>query len=186
MIPDVAHQEFEKVCAKSKRLFIARGSAPLLFIIVGHDGTKKVIAVPSPSDAATKRQVFSLIHLACTAFDAMAYLCISEAWERAATVGDSDRPTVMPSEAEDRKEVLMVIMIYRDETGERRTLHRIHEIIRDWKTGAITLRDMTEMTDENFQGILVDILPEKRPSPAQRTAAQIEVNKLLTERALPA
>ena len=86
---------------------------------------------------------------------------------------------VPPSEAEDRIEIVMAELIYRDDaTGERRSLADAREIVRDAKGKPVGFRDNALDPDAQGEGRWVDVLTPDRPTAEERARAAAVIEAL--------
>jgi hypothetical protein len=136
--------------------------------------------------AAEKAGMYGFLKVLCVAFDVIGFSLIAEAWVRMieTRIGESaaersarvlDGP--LPSEAEDRKEIIAVTLVYRDDGG-RQTLTRMAEIVRNTTGKPISTSPIDMPEDASGDGAVPDILPETRPTPEQQTVAKKFVDQL--------
>ena len=155
------------------------GSFSPMFAIHTYD--EKVVLVATPFGSEQEREMTHMvIKLMCVAHDASGFSFMGEAWVRWMDRQEGESVTAMnkrayevrPSQATDRKEVVTVTLVYRDETNQRKVRGRMSEIIRD-ADGKITGLTPMEMPDGvDSRGAVPDILPRRRPSPAERAVAE--------------
>lgn len=114
------------------------GSCPTMFVIHRKDGSLLIVGTPFTSPEQ-KHDVRNFLRLACIAYDAVAVTFISEAWVRMLNQrsGEGDAAfrtradAIAPSQAEDRREVVSVMLTYRDEGECCQTVGAMREIVRD-------------------------------------------------------
>lgn len=129
-------------------------------------------------DGEHRRAVLNMMQMLCVAHDVRGFSCISEAWlksvEDQAEAERIDRGEgVLPSQSDNRREVVSVNLIYRDGANERKSIGTVREIMRDAEarpsisTARIIEKDAA--LDPNFGGIPL-ILRAERPDEAEVTA----------------
>jgi len=160
----------------AKRQILADGSLDPIFIIHSAD---KSLAVASRVDPESKRDFYTLMRALCIANDATALSCIAEAWLREVPQVPGEEQSMaratdlLPSEAEDRKEVLISQTTYRDDAG-RHSAVRSAEIERDWNGKITGFKDFPHQNvgiDED-EGLVFNILPERLAPPEGRELAR--------------
>lgn len=125
--------------------------------------------VPSAmTDDRAKDNFADISRLICVAHDATAAVLILESWMKLATPGESLDTTEAPSEAIDRKEIVLL-------TGETRTSVRqkILPIIRTGVGGFFGFGEHDGLTPDSYQGRFAQILPPKRPTKEMQTKARM-------------
>lgn len=157
---------------------VSQGEFRPLFVMHTSDG-EMMLFPASWKNQQSKENIQTLVRLVCVAYDVVAVGLSIEGWMRKvfrqsgeSTLAHRTRANaIAPAEAEDRVEVLIVTMTYRDDAGECRSLGQIAEILRDAEgqpTGV--KRDLTEKP--GVEGRLVDLLPERSASPQIQLAAR--------------
>jgi hypothetical protein len=162
----------------AEKTLIERGEVLPMFVIHAA-GALYILNASFESDAA-KQRAYSIVQVMAIAHAADAVSMIAEAWVRSVPQrhGESEaewrkRGTdVMPSQAEDRIEVVSVVLGYRGKTSDRHTLHSLREIIRgdDGKPTGLKPDDTQERGKPG--GIMADLVPRVPPSPGERAEAQ--------------
>lgn len=167
--------------AFAEKVLLDRGEVSAMFIVHTKNGVHALVTPWKDDDE--KAQCRRIVQLYCVAHDAVALTFITEAWVRsmAKAHGETDAEfddrvsAVRPSQAEDRREVVMVVIAYRDAAGERKVLFESREIQRRANgkpCGLVSFREI-EMNDGNLEGRMVDVLPEQPPDALQRSAAHM-------------
>lgn len=163
-----------------KYLLAAGGISPL-FVLHTSDG-EMILFKASWQDPQSKDATLMMIRLVAVVYDAVAISLSLEGWWRSVVrqPGESSLEhhtrayAVAPSEAEDRIEVVIVTLTYRDDAGERHPLGDAVEIVRD-SDGKPTGVKPVFPTDEGkpgIEGTLVDLLPERAAPPHIREAGR--------------
>jgi hypothetical protein len=165
----------------AEKTLMKDGDVGRMFVVHTKDAAKHVIAAPWDSDDE-KAALIDMVRTYCIAYDAAALSFISEAWIRYLKRAPSEteeefearKDAVRPRDAEDRREVLTVMTMYRDGAGERRVVSDTREIqrSRDGKPSGLTPFRLNRGMDV-IGGDAVEAFPEFPPSPAQRHAAQM-------------
>ena len=161
----------------SRGALLKQGSLSPMFIL--HCPDEIMIIGAGWADAREKRRAQQMIGLLALAANASAISFISEAWSRAVMRRDRETDAeheariraVAPSEAEDRTEVLIVSLTYR-ENDERHSLIRTLDMVRDANG---TLTDVVERAQDGegeFGGAMTDLLCPVETTPEIRHAAQ--------------
>lgn len=163
----------------AKRMVLEQGSCATI-LVVYRRGQPPIILQQSPD--LGKDTVAGYLRALCVAEDAEGFAFISEAWMRIVTRRDSETQAehdqrvylVPPSEAEDRIEVVIAEIIYRDDDGERRTLHESREIIRDAAgkpSGFRSVQNVLGGAVERSEGRWVEVLSPEPPTVEERARA---------------
>lgn len=110
------------------------------------------------------------------AFNAVAIAYVGEAWIATSLPDEPEPeyPRVRPKDREDRKEVIITQMMWRDqETGERKAALAQAEIVRNAKGVCTGVKDeeFTEPTDK-IVGNFSELLLEREPTIAEQEIAQ--------------
>ncbi len=165
---------------------IANGEVHPMFTLYTPSNERLVLPA-AWQNARDKANVQAKVRIVAIAHDVHAISLITEAWTRSLSRANGETEAefhtrthaVRPSEAEDRTEVLMVTLTYRDDANETRSMQRSAEILRDAAgkpTGVKPVDD--DLDDMTMTGSMLEILPNERPSSSQRAAAR-EVMRLL-------
>lgn len=163
--------------AFAQRTLLATGRMFPLAIV---HSPETLFAVPLDySGDEEKLRAHRFLAVLMLAHDAMAFSHITEAWVRhgARRHGESEaafdeRATaVRPSEAEDRIEVVIATLTYRDADGERRTLSDIREIERRANGKPSGLKPLPDMAGE-IGGTIPELLPPVLLKPEDKTIAR--------------
>jgi hypothetical protein len=148
-------------------------------VVVHAKGEKHVIAAPWHNDEE-KAALLEMINAYCIAHEAEALTYISEAWVRYVqkAPGETEaeyqaRKEVRPRDAEDRREVVIVMIMYRDDGGERQVVSDTKEIVRraNGKPDGLKPYRLNGGMDV-LGGAIVEAFPEWPPSSAERIAAE--------------
>lgn len=167
--------ELNNHVAIAKKILLNEGQLTKMFTLYTPEG-QMVIAAPSEGDEG-KRQTYNLIKFLCIAENAHALVCVAEAWMKAEWKKGNETEDeffqrahkVRPSQSEDRKEVVMGHIAWR-ENGEKKGLFTAPEILRDWE-GKITGLGEASII-EGIQGDIPAILPRVEYPLAVREAAK--------------
>lgn len=118
------------------------------------------------SDSA-KDEFAGTARLICLGYSASAAVIVFEAWARFASPGEKLDTTEVPSEAFDRKEVVLLL-------GEEGTIrkYQLLPIIRTDAGGFFGFGTPPEPQTENFKGRFSRLLPAHAPTEAERAAAR--------------
>lgn len=178
-----AQNESDTAFAKSTLLQL--GSLQPMFII--HCNDKMNVIAAGWETQEQKRVQQALITTFAIAEGAIGISFIAEAWSR--TVGRRHNETeaehrarceaVMPSQAEDRQEIVMVSTSYRDH-DERRTYATVLEIIRDAAgkvTDAVVVGDPADDA-ARLEGPMASLLTHHQPSAYERERARMMFQEL--------
>jgi hypothetical protein len=145
----------------ARKVLLEVGKVSPMYIVHGAERVVPVYCGQFPK--ADQRKIMRLI---CIAERAEAIAMIGEAWTARAKRGEEHLPAshiVPPSEREDRIEVVMVSMTWRED-GERRTVMRVGEIVRDAAGKAVELKaEPVSGAADEFAGPATEILPERMP-----------------------
>jgi hypothetical protein len=160
------------------------GSLVPMFVLHTRSGQILVVGA-SIRDQAEKEQTYRMMTTMCIAHDVVGFCFIAEAWLRMVNRRHNESEAEMqdrsfafpPSEAEDRIEVVSGVCVYRDEDiGKRQSKSTMVEILRGDDT-KVTGFQALDLPGNNCEGLVIDILPEKRPSKTQQTIAQRLLDK---------
>lgn len=160
----------------AKRCLISDGTVMPVFVVhtkgmvipIGFNGTY------DDEGRRNHRRYARLLSIAHNAF-AIAY--IGEAWVAISLPDEPvpEFPRVRPRDREDRREVILSQLMWRDkETGERWSNLAQAEIVRNEKGDPTRVKD-EEFTDPTnmIMGNFSEILPEDEPTPAEQEQAKI-------------
>lgn len=163
--------------AFAERTLLKQGDVRRMFVIHAKDALH---AIPW-NGADEKKEMLKFVRAYCIALDAEAVSFISEAWVRSVmrAHGESEAEyqervdAVPPSEAEDRREVVLCIVMYR-EAGERHVLSEAREIQRraNGKPDGLTPYRTLD-TLEAVGGDVIDVFPRQAPTEEMRAMARI-------------
>jgi len=164
--------------AFAKACVLERGQCAPFFAV---HGAKRSVIVPAFwRNDTDKDDTARVVRLICVAEDADGLSFITEAWIRRMVRAHNESEAefqarsnaIAPSKAEDRIEVVMANLTYRED-DERKWIVLCGEIIRDNAGKPIRIADLT-LDDEtgNPGGRMFDILPEERPDPEARALAR--------------
>ena len=161
----------------ARTALLKQGSLMPMFILHCPDEVRIVGA--GWADAREKRRAQQMVGLMALAANATAISFISEAWSRAVMRHPRETEAehqaridaVRPAEAEDRTEVLIVSLTYR-ENNERHSLVSTLDMMRA-VDGTLTEVIEREAVDAEFGGTMTDLLCPVETTPEIRTAAQV-------------
>jgi hypothetical protein len=172
----------------AKKQILKDGTLSGIFAIHGRDGQTYIVQADF-SDSEEKRTIYDFVEMMCVAYDAIGLSHIAEAWVRTVAPRHQESPDELlqrayagpkPSQAEDRSEVIIITMIYR-ENEERHIIGEFYEIIREW-SGKITGLRLMDPDIKPSSGDVLELLSATTP-PAWKQAAAAAVVKQITERA---
>jgi hypothetical protein len=165
--------------AFAERTLLEQGEVSAMFVVHTKDA-KHVIGAPARDDAE-KRVMLAMVRAYCIALDAQALTFVSEAWLRSVqrAPNETEREfqartnAVRPREAEDRVEVVMVVLAFRDGAGERQIVSDTKEIERraNGKPSGLKPYQVGGQA-RGWSGRMVDIFPEEAPTEVERLAAR--------------
>jgi hypothetical protein len=163
----------------AKRMVLEQGRCDTILVV--HRRGQPNMIMRAPTDLS-KDGVALYLRALCIAEDAEGFAFISEAWMRA--VGRRHGETeaehnerayaVAPSEAEDRIEVVIAEIVYRDDGGERRTMHETREIVRDAAGKPVSFRRTEHHLGgevDRSEGRWVEVLTPEPPTAEERASA---------------
>jgi hypothetical protein len=164
----------------AKRILLTSGEVRPMFVMHTREGVK-VFAMTAPNEEA-RLAIFKLLALTCIAENAEGLTFISEAWMRKLPQLAGETPAEarrrakqgpMPSQAEDRIEIVIVQTAYRDpETGERRVLCDAREILRGADGKPSGVKESQGEQPDSLEGRIVNIFPVEPPGEAARSLAR--------------
>lgn len=162
------------------------GSVETMFSVYSKE---KVSVFPAPWRSPLEKDLYHSIAWAmCVAHDADAVSLMTEAWVRSEKRRPDESKAAMlararsgpsPAQSEDRREVVMLWLAYRDEIGEIQHRALAREIERRASGTVVGLKpvDFGEAIPEpGFR--LSSILPEERPTPEWRAKAEALLERL--------
>jgi hypothetical protein len=164
----------------AKRMILEQGSCSTIMVL--HlPGDRRLVCHP-PANLG-KETTSLYLRAYCAAHDAEGFAFISEAWMRNVTrrFGETEAEhdaridAVLPREAEDRVEIVMAQVVYRDGDA-RRTVHEEREIMRDAK-GKVTGFRPLGLTGAS-EGRWVDVLLPEPPTAEQRASAAVALEHI--------
>jgi hypothetical protein len=152
-----------------------------MFIIWSPDGIYPVLA---PWEEPDRRDaVCALVRCLCIEHDAYAITHIAEAWMRR-----GNNTLIAPSKASDRIEAVQIVIVYRDDAGERQTLGGARETMRRASghfDGFRMIKQGGEVMADgqvDMAGRIVDALPDRLAIlPEERENARM-VREMIQER----
>jgi hypothetical protein len=164
----------------AKRMILEQGSCATI-LVIHLDAERRVVCMPPPD--LGKETVALYLRAYCAAHDAQGFAFISEAWMRDVPkrFGETEaehhaRIDAVPiREAEDRVEIVMAQIVYRD-GDERRTSHEEREILRD-ANGTVTGFRPLDLTGAS-EGRWVDVLLPEPPTAEERARARVALEEL--------
>lgn len=165
---------------------------------LGHDQSLAVFTLYTPKGPIVvgtgfggpreKERVYTMIRLMAVAHEADAISYVSEAWMRKVDKAHGETEAehharaaeIAPSQAEDRMEVVICSIAWRDGFGQRQSTMRAREMVRGDDGKLVELRPMawTEDRDGYAEGPAMELLPVRRPSPEQVAKARAVVDQL--------
>jgi hypothetical protein len=163
-----------------KHILLTQGTFPALFVLHHADGRITPFSAFFRSDEQ-KRAALSLMTMIVTATECVAVSFTVEAWmkmgeaRRGETTEQSQERIlngVRVSEAEDRKEVLMCSIVYRDDADERQCVTDVWEIERG-ADGKVVSFVTIDRGLAQHQGAMINVMPEDRPTPGMVQAANM-------------
>jgi hypothetical protein len=165
--------------AFAEKTLLQRGELGTMFVV--HTKDAKHVVAGGWEDDDEKAAKLEMLRTYCIACDAEALTYISEAWTRHLSQMPSETKAefqarvdaVLPRNAEDRREMVMVMIMYRDDAGQRQVVSDSREIQRraNGKPSGLTPHRLNEGWDV-LGGPIVDAFPEWPPSFHERIAAQ--------------
>ncbi len=166
----------------AKRMTLQPGSGATI-LVIHLDAERRVVCQP-PTDLG-KETVALYLRAYCAAHDAEGFAFISEAWMRNVPkrFGETEaehhaRIDAVPiREAEDRVEVVMAEIVYRDGAG-RNSVREMREIERDAKGKVTGFRPMPDMTGPRSEGRWVDVLLPEPPTAEESASARVALEEL--------
>ena len=167
----------------AKRMVLEQGSCATILVVYPRGRASLVIR---PSADLGKDTSARFLRILCTAIDAEAFAWISEAWMRRISqrFGETRDDVVArayavpPSEAEDRFEVVMAELIYRDDDGQRRCMADVREILRDATGKPVGFRDGVLDPLARSEGRWVEVLTAEPPTAEERARAAAAIEEL--------
>jgi hypothetical protein len=169
----------------AKRILLDHGGMHPMFMI---HFAGKITVVTSNVSHEHREQLYAYLTTLCVAKNAVALSFVAEAWVR--TVPDIPGETkeenieralaVMPRDAEDRIEVLLSQITYRDEGGDNHSIMRSAEIERgaDGKVSGFKPDALPQDDDAKDEGMVFRILPSFIATPELQAKAQEALPKL--------
>ena len=118
-------------------------------------------------DERAKQNFANTARLICVAYDATAVVLVLESWMKVATPGEPLDPKERPSEAIDRKEV--VLLVGETEGGQKQ---KFLPIIRTDAGGFFGFGDSNLPEYDNIQGRFAGILAPKKLTAKERAVAR--------------
>lgn len=157
--------------AFAARGIVSAGALSPLFILHNRDGSFTPFQVPL-RDPEHKHRVYQFLSLVVVATDAAGFSMISESWlssvrtepgeTATATLRRVERDGPRPSQVSDRKEGVVIAVVYRDEADERAVKTAVGEIVRGDDGGVVAL-DWWKDAREALDGAVAEIMPRHPP-----------------------
>lgn len=153
------------------------GEVGRMFVLHTDDGA---VLIPGEwSDEVERQNIYRLVRLVALAHDATAVAMVTEAWMRkvkrrsgeSRAEFDARTGAVMPSQAEDRIEVVVATLAYRDAADARHTLSKVQEIVRGADAKPTRAKPI-DLPTTGMSGTMTDLMPERRPTAVERAAAR--------------
>ena len=185
-MPNKWSEQLSRDVAFARSVMLTQGEVQPMFVL--HSATESKVIGAAWENIEDKRRVRAFVAMLALADNAEALSFMAEGWSinRPRLPGETEAAArkrfegAVPSEAEDRVEILMVVNSYRDDAGERRTRGVMLEIIRDTEGKVTGLVERTpEGGDAELEGPLANLLPAREPpaivrEEAKRTLARIK------------
>jgi len=157
----------------------ARGELQPQAAIHDHNGGISMVALSVGTDEKTKTSM-RLVRLMAVALDAEAVTTLGEMWARFMQPyhGESREEyearvvAVRPRDAEDRREVVMSCVHFRDENGRLREISQSRDIIRDAAGKVTGLGPAPDYDVLESDGAMTHLLPARRPNAEQMLYAK--------------
>jgi hypothetical protein len=169
--------------AYAEKTLLKDGEVGSMFVVHAKE-RMHLIAAPW-RDEGEKAAILDLVRAYCIAEDAAALTYLSEAWTRHMQQAPNETEAefraridaVRPRDAEDRREMVLVMTMFRDDAGERQVVSDSREIERraNGKPSGLKPHRVNKGWDV-LAGAIVDAFPQWPPSPAEREAACAVLN----------
>jgi hypothetical protein len=167
----------------AKRCILEDNGVMPLFVVHGRD-----IVIPigfgggKEYSGKTKEGHRTMAQLVAVAHNAIAVAYIGEAWIASALPDEPEPefPRVAPRDREDKREVIIAQLMWRDDdTGERLSCLAQGEIVRNAKAKCIRVdnEEFSEPTTELI-GNFAEVLPPREPTPEQQEYAKHLLDEL--------
>jgi hypothetical protein len=163
-----------------KSILLGEGEMRPMFVLHNRDGSVTPFLAGFQTDGQ-KRAIFQFFSILIVAQEAVGFSFLCEGWLKTSQQhADETAEEAMtralagpsPAQAEDRKEVLTTMLVYRDAADERQTLSSILELDRGWD-GKIKGFKPECMGTALIEGAVRDIMEEDPPTIAQVTACRL-------------
>jgi hypothetical protein len=166
----------------AKGIMIGEGRLLPMFIMHNRDGSITPLMCGFKSDSH-KAAVYRFISILALAMDCDGFSFMCEGWMKLADIHEGETHdaaykramVVRPMDDENRKEVVTLMLVYRDEADERQVMSALEEIERGVDAqpcGFKTISTAGAITE----GAVIDILREDRPDRDVVFAAQMFCN----------
>ncbi len=168
----------------ARSMILDQGEVAPMFVIHGADRTVVMLARWRTDD--DKDRFVMAVRAVAVAEDAQCISFISEAWVRdvAPTPGETRDEAmrrahqVPPSQAEDRKEIALVITEYRDRAGEICRRGTAGEIVRRYGDGKPSAVSKLDWKADAMEGRFVGLVPPLRPTAEQRESMRAVIEHM--------
>lgn len=170
----------------AERILKQQGELMPMFVFHCRDGNVLPCGAPLPENVKERDMTLNLVRTIGVAHDAVAMAMVHEVWMATAGPDYNPETDLRPSEREDKREYVMVMVEWRDEpTSTVRRIHTAREIERgeDAKitglTGGKVIEDQAD--GHEMRGRMVNMIPPKRPDAAAIATAH-ELLKAFADR----
>ncbi len=150
----------------AKNAFRKTGAMPPTLFLIGADGPQMMIPESLEDDAA-KNDFATNARLMCIAHGATACVMALEAWAKFAKVDEIFDVNEPPSEAFDRREV--VLLMGEDRTGQKQ---KFLPIVRSGNGKFFGFGEQSSLSPDETQGRFAQILPPRVPAESERLLAE--------------
>lgn len=189
---NTANEWLERDVAFAERTLIAHGQLLPMAVIHARDDALHVIPLDAANDAALESSN-RFLRLMVVKHDAKAVSHMGEMWARhmAPYARESDAEytervmATRPRDAEDRREVVMVQLWYRDRDGEAHELSTSRDIIRGDDGKVTGLGPAPDWDVIESEGPWSNMLPPSRPNREQRRYAAQLLDRLYSTSQVP-
>jgi hypothetical protein len=167
--------------AWAQSILMGEGEMRPMFVLHNRDGSVTPFLTAFQTEGE-KRAIFQFFRILIVASEAIGFSFLAEGWMKshAKLPGETEEESMAramagpsPMQSETRKEVLTVMMTYRDEGGERQTLSSIRELDRDWDGKIKGFKEDAVYAAAVMEGAVRDIMDEDPPTPDLVTACRL-------------
>lgn len=159
------------------KTLLEQGQLPFVFTLVDKQGRTLPILGAMP-DNDLKAMVYDFVRLNAIAHNAVAIIEVIESW----IVFGEIEPGLTPSQSNNRREVVLVIVALQDPGGgELLGKNEMREIIRDEDGEVISLEHLGpegQAAISDLKGPIADLLPKREASLRERRDARAAIDKL--------